>query len=291
MTVSPLARPFLHAVLLVVGAVTMAATAAESAPTDLVVLIGQSNMDGRGQVAQLTAEQARPVPAIRFFYSNPPASSGGWVPLAPGYSVAPGTKSPVTLPGPTFGPEVGFGPALLAAVPALHLAILKTCKGGTSLAKDWKPGEHGVSAGQGPCYRAFLAAVAAARPALGGASRLRALVWHQGESDAALPAGEYHGLLTTFIARVREDLGEAHLPFVVGEVFDNGKRDAVRAAQRAVAGEIPGVVFVPALGTVTSDKGTHFDAASQLEMGKRYAAALAPLLGPSAAGGQAPAAP
>ncbi len=136
--------------------------------------------------------------------------------------------------------------------------------------------------------RAFIAALDQARPALGGEVRLRAVVWHQGESDAELPAGAYHALLTAFIARVREDLGEAHLPFVVGEVFDNGKRDAVRAAQRAVASEIPGVVFVPATGTVTWDKGTHFDAASQLEMGRRYAAALAPLLGPGAADGVAP---
>ncbi len=40
-------------------------------------------------------------------------------------------------------------------------------------------------------------------------------------------------VLTAFIARVGADLEVLDLPFGVGEVFDNRKRDAVRAAQNA----------------------------------------------------------
>lgn len=238
---------------------------------DVVLLIGQSNMDGRGKNSDLPAELSTPSTTIRVFYRNPPAASDGWVALAPGYSLAPNTK-PI-IPSATFGPEISFGPALIAAMPTLHLALIKASKGGTSLAKDWMPGEPGKADTQGPCYRNLMDTLKAALPAL-GSHRLRGAIWHQGESDAGLPEGEYQRLLTAFIPRLRADLGVADLPFVIGEVYDNGKRDAVRAGQKAAAATIPRVVFVPCDGIKTWDNGTHFDAAGQLELGRRYATAL-----------------
>lgn len=267
-----------HLVLLLLSLATLHAGEGAAAVADVVLLIGQSNMDGRGKVADLPAELAAPAPTIRLFYRNPPAASAGWVALAPGYSLAPNTK-PV-IPSATFGPEISFGPALVAAVPTLRLALIKASKGGTSLAKDWKPGEPGKPDTQGPCYRNLMETLKDALPAL-GAHRLRGAVWHQGESDAGLPAGEYRKLLAAFIPRLRADVGVADLPFVIGEVYDNGKRDAVRAGQQAVAAEVPGTAFVPCAGTRTWDDGTHFDAAGQLELGRRYAAALAGLLKPA----------
>lgn len=245
---------------------------------DVFVLIGQSNMDGRGAIKDLPAELAKPSADFHIFYRHPQFTANGWQPLAPGFSIAPGFKGKA-LPGTTFGCELTFAPTLAAAVPSLKIALIKATKGGTSLAKDWMPGAKGDAAGQGPCYQNFTAAMAEALPALpGGPHRLRGVVWHQGESDAGLPAGAYDRLLTTFIARVREDLGAPDLPFVIGEVFDNGKRDHVRAAQQAVAKAVPRCAFVSCDGLATFDKGTHFDAAGQLELGRRYAAAMAKLI-------------
>ena len=62
---------------------------------------------------------------------------------------------------------------------------------------------------------------------------------------------------------------------MIGEVYDNGKRDRVRAGQRATAAAVPNVKFVPVDGLKTSDNGTHFDTPSQIELGKRLAAAAA----------------
>ena len=70
------------------------------------------------------------------------------------------------------------------------------------------------------------------------------------------------------------------LPVVVGEVFDNGKRDSVRAAIQAIAAESPTVGLVSSEGTTTSDAGTHFDAKSQLLLGARYATAMNELRNP-----------
>ena len=265
-------RQLRHLVLILLFA-AMTLHAGETA--DVVLLIGQSNMDGRGKVSELSADQRAPSSTIRLFYRNPPAASDGWVALAPGYSLAPGAKPPV--PGATFGAEISFGPALVAELPTLHLALIKASKGGTSLEKDWKPGEAGKADTQGPCYRNLFETLKVALPAL-GAHRLRGAVWHQGESDAGLPEGEYLKLLVAFIARLRADLGVANLPFVIGEVYDNGKRNAVRAGQKAVAAAAPHVAFVSCDGLKTWDNGTHFDAAGQLELGRRYAAALAAML-------------
>jgi iduronate 2-sulfatase len=105
------------------------------------------------------------------------------------------------------------------------------------------------------------------------------MIWHQGESDATLSAETYERLLTAFVARMRTDLVAPDLPFGIGEVFDNGNRDTIRAAQKATAGKVKGAFFVSADKLVTSDMGTHFDAASQIELGRRFAAEMAKAIG------------
>lgn len=246
---------------------------------DLYLLAGQSNMDGRGKAADLTPQQREVAHAI-IFYRNPPAASDGWKPLMPGYSVAPGYKG--TLPSPTFGPEIGFAIQMLKDRPDQPIALIKGSKGGTSLAHDWKPGKAGEPKTQGPCYRNFIETIHLARKDLearGDTYTLRGILWHQGESDDKATADQYQQMLTTFIARIREDLGQPDLPFVIGEVYDNGQRDAVRAAQRATAKAVPHVAFVSAEGLKTWDHGTHFDAESQLTIGARFADALTKLIG------------
>ena len=104
--------------------------------------------------------------------------------------------------------------------------------------------------------------------------RIRGLLWHQGESDSKASAEKHRQRLEQFAARLREDLGAPALPIVVGEVFDNGKRDSVRAALRAFSEADPLSGLVLSEGLTTWDPGTHFDAASQLVLGQRYAEAI-----------------
>lgn len=261
---------------LALGALFVSGAAFNAAATayDLYVLGGQSNMDGRGKAGELDASRREAVKPAIIYYRNFQHHSDGWQPLGPGFSIAPGYKG--SLPSPTFGPEIGFASAMLRARPGMHLAILKACKGGTSLSKDWAPGVKGQPETQGPCYSNFLAAATAATQALkqcGDTYVLRGFLWHQGESDAHSTPEVYQARLTQFIARVREDLNTPKLPFVIGEVFDNGKRDSVRTAQRAVAKVVPHTGFAPANELKTWDQGTHFDAASQLTLGERLAEA------------------
>ncbi|MGJ8697520.1 MAG: sialate O-acetylesterase [Verrucomicrobiaceae bacterium] len=242
---------------------------------DLYLLAGQSNMDGRGQASDLTAEQRAPSSHAIIYYRNPPHSTDGWKPLAPGYSIAPKYKG--KLPSPTFGPELGFITHLSKAQPEKHFALIKGSKGGTSLRADWKPGLNGKPDTQGPCYRNFIETITLAKAALkkdGHTATLRGLIWHQGESDSKATAERHQGRLTQFIARIREDLGEPNLPIVLGQVVDNDKRDNVRAAIFKTSQSIPHCGLASAKDLTTWDPGTHFDAKSQLLLGQRFAEAM-----------------
>jgi iduronate 2-sulfatase len=270
----------IHA-LIVIFATCLAsiATAAPERPVKVYILSGQSNMDGRGRKSELVGELAKwttPQADVRIAYSNStrrgPFASDGFVSLGPGYSVPPGTKER-KIPGDAFGPEVSFGRTIADANRGERIVLIKFSEGGTSLHNDWMPGvPHD---GLYPQFLAFVRRSLKSLSDAGDEPQLAGMIWHQGESDASLPDGEYQTLLTQFIAQVRTDLDAPALPFVIGEVYDNGKRDRVRAGQRATAAAVPGVTFVAVDGLKTSDNGTHFDTPSQIELGRRLAAPFA----------------
>jgi hypothetical protein len=163
--------------------------------------------------------------------------SGGFQPLRPGLASPPGKNRPTKLPSGTFGPEVSFGRGMADHPKGKKVALIKFAEGGTSLAKDWSP------EAKDRLYGAFLDFTRKSLKELkdkGNTCTLRGMIRHQGEGDAPLTAGEYQKLLTAFVARVRADLEVSELPFGIGEVFDNGKRDAVRAAQKATAEKVKG---------------------------------------------------
>lgn len=269
-------------------ALTAGLHAAESAgkglPYDIFLLVGQSNMDGRGPVAGLRGELekfSQPRPEVKICYSigglhRPLRLSDGFEPLRPGCSGTPKIAGG-TPPTNTFGLEVSFGAAMADALPGHKILLLKVAEGGTSLAADWNPQQPDQ------LYARFLKYVEAAQTQIreqGGIGHLRGMVWMQGESDSSLRPGKYRELLTAFIAKVRADLATPTLPFVIGQVYDNGKRDNVIAAQKAVAKDVPGTGFASADGLKTIDAGTHFDAASQIALGTSCAKEMLRLISP-----------
>ena len=246
---------------------------------DVYLLAGQSNMDGRGAVKDLAEADQAPNPNAIIYYRNFLASSKSWKPLAPGFSIPPKHKD--GLPSKTLGPELGFAKAMLQANPDTKLALIKGSKGGSNLRADWVPGQRGKPKSQGPLYRDFIETIQIATKELtdrGDTFTIRAMIWHQGESDSKSKKKVYQARLENLIARIREDVGIEDLPVVVGEVYDNGKRDSVRAAIAAVGNSSPKLGLVSSKGLTTWDAGTHFDAASQLKLGKRYAASVLKIL-------------
>jgi len=242
---------------------------------EVFLLAGQSNMDGRARAADLTGDldrYARPLPSVMINLSTgglqrPLVLSKGFEILQPGFTGKVG-KDPGALPSGMFGPELGFGYAMAAALPKEHLLLVKCAEGGTNLKKDWNPKQKNM------LYERFIEFVRTSQRTVetnGDTFEIRGLLWHQGESDAGEPAGNYQTNLTEFIGRVRADLSLPQLPVLIGQVFDDGKRDNVLADQKVVVNLIPNTWLVESAGLETSDKGTHFNAKSQIELGQRFA--------------------
>ena len=266
-------------------AIAVSAFSVHAEHYEVFLLAGQSNMDGRGAKKDLTgdlAKWAEPQPSVLINFRagglhRPETLSGGFKPLVPGYSGTPGSKKG-GLPSGTFGPEVSFGATMAEDLSGKKIALIKCAEGGTSLEHDWAPGE------KGKLYEQFITFVNQALKELkdkGDTYTLRGMAWHQGESDAHLPPGKYQELLTGLINHVRADLNAKDLPFVIGEVYDNGKRNAARDGQKAAATAITNVAFASSQGLKTFDNGTHFDSASQIELGKRMAKEMLRLCEPA----------
>src|SRR5690606_37078402 len=84
---------------------------------------------------------------------------------------------------------------------------------------------------------------------------LKAVLWHQGESDSnEAAAPRYEERLAGLVQRLRRDLGSPDLPFLVGGLprFEGRSyppaRDIVDRAHRALPSRLPRVTFVSAEG-------------------------------------------
>lgn len=173
------------------------------------------------------------------------------------------------------GPGRSFGLALAGADSSLRIGLVPTAVGGTPIS-SWEPGALDAETGTHP----YDDALARARVAMRGGHHFAALLWHQGESDAH-PAESvvYAQRLRALIRRFRADLHDSTLPVLIGGLgrfpgapWDDAKV-RVDSAQRAVAASMPNVVFVASDGLRDKGDTIHFDAASERELGRRFAKA------------------
>lgn len=227
----------------------------------LVLLIGQSNMAGRGIV---TKEDKVPFPRVLMLNRD-----GKWVSAVD--PVHYDKKSAGVGPGRTFG-------RLLAEQnPDCTVGLIPAACGGSSLLK-WQPGIYFKATDSHP----YDDAVKRAKKAMEHGT-LKVILFHQGESDCrAKNAPKYEALLSELIARLRKDLNAEQVPLLVGELSSwspwNAERKQVDAAQRAVVGKMPPAAFVSARGLTSNKDKVHFDRKSQLIFGERYFQAYQELL-------------
>ena len=151
---------------------------------DVYLLAGQSNMDGRGLVRELSEGQAQPVDDAILFYRNEKqlkrrlANSGAR--LQRSAEIQRRISIAHVWSGDCFCSDD------VASQPRRKLALIKGSQGGTSFRADWKPGAEGDTDSQGPQYRDFIQTIRMATELLrdrGDTFSIRGLLWHQGESD------------------------------------------------------------------------------------------------------------
>jgi hypothetical protein len=224
----------------------------------LFLLAGQSNMAGRGAVE---ADDRIPIRGVLML-----DRTLAWV--------------PATDPVHFDKPSAGVGPGRAFAI-ALHerdtsaiVGLVPTAVGGSPIS-SWEPGALDVATKTHPYDDAITRARAAMRD-----GTFRAILWHQGESDATPELSvAYAERLRALITRFRTELGDPNLPFLIGELGQfprsgwSAAKVRVDSVHRALAGSIPGVAYVSSDGLRHRGDSLHFDSASARELGRRYAAA------------------
>lgn len=106
---------------------------------------------------------------------------------------------------------------------------------------------------------------------------VKAIMWHQGESDRS-KAANYHKNFTDMITYMRNaiyektgDEKDLTLPFIFGTVSHNSKQynSGVEAAQKQVAAELPNVYWIDMSDAGLRSDALHFDSAWTDYLGKQ----------------------
>ena len=230
----------------------------------LYLLVGQSNMAGRGKV-----EAQDKVPHARVLMLT---KEGTWVPAVDPMHF---DKSAAGV-----GPGRTFGIALAEADPNVTIGLIPCACGGSPISV-WEPGVDFAQTHSKPWDDAIRRSELAMT-----VGTLKGILWHQGESDCGpKTAPLYEAKLTDLIARFRVALGAPDVPFLIGQIgqFEgkpwNVYHKQVDAAQQAVAAAVPHCAYVSSEGLTSNPDKLHFNAESQREFGKRYAAAYLKLVG------------
>lgn len=219
----------------------------------LYLLVGQSNMAGRGEITQ--AERDLLYPNIYML-----GKDGKWLPA----------RHPLHFDKPAIaavGPGIAFAKTIWDAKPNGRIGLVPCAVGGTSI-DSWVPGGYDKATNTHPYDDALLRIKLAMT-----SGRFSGIIWHQGESDSK-PAGsvEYLRKLTELVARLRKEIGNDNLPFVAGELGDyRPNYQLINTELNKMPALIPHSALASARGLSHKGDTTHFDTRSANELGKRMA--------------------
>ncbi len=232
----------------------------ESSKMWLFLLAGQSNMAGRGEVELVDLQ---PHPRVFTFTRDLQ-----WKPaIDPIHFDKPGVVG--------VGPGKTFGTIIAEHYPDVIVGLIPCAVGGSPI-DSWQEGAYYPPTKSHPWDNAIHRAKQAMQY-----GEMKGIIWHQGESDSneQLAAG-YECKLHDLIARFRNELGNAEIPFIAGQmgIFEerpwNSAKQKVDEAHRQLPDKVENTVFVSAEGLSHKGDEIHFNSASYREFGKRYAEAI-----------------
>jgi len=216
------------------------------------LLLGQSNMAGRGLIEEAEAIDRQHIKILR---------NGHWIPM----------YRPINPDGSAAGVNLAESFAQCYAEKyGVDVGLICCAEGGTSL-DQWRPGgllfDHAV-----------MQATLAKRT-----STIAGILWHQGEadcSDALYPT--YKERFFKFQQALRAALDLSHVPFLVGGMgdflkfapapFNEGLKNYVHMNEvlKSIAREDPMTGFVSAEGLGCNMDYLHFHSHALYLFGKRY---------------------
>jgi len=220
---------------------------------DLYILMGQSNMAGRGYIT----DEFKDVQNDHVYVFT---KAQTWV-------IA---KHPLHFDKPAVvgvGPGLAFGIEMAKANPKVLIGLVPCAVGGSPI-EHWLPGAYDGATKTHPYDDAVERIKAAMKY-----GTIKGIIWHQGESNSgAGQAKIYLAQLQELIQRVRDLVGNPNLPFVAGEL--GRYNHAFLTINEAL---VPLPATVPYTAVATSQDLTHrgdtihFDGKSADILGKRYA--------------------
>ncbi len=222
----------------------------------LYLLIGQSNMAGRGMV-----EKEDTLAHPRVFSLD---SQEQWIPAS----------EPLHFDKPDVagvGPGFIFGKAMAEKEPQATIGLIPCAAGGSPIAA-WQLGGYHAQTHSYPYDEAVRRAQTAMKDGV-----LKGILWHQGESDSSPEkAAVYQKKLIQLITNLRDTLGNKNLPVVVGTLgsfYVRKKPDArlINDVLLHLPKHLPNVEVARAAGLTDQGDSTHFDSASARILGQRYA--------------------
>ena len=232
----------------------------------LFLLVGQSNMAGRG-----TVEEQDRTPHPRVLMLN---KAGAWVPAI----------DPLHFDKAAAGVGLGktFASLCADANPSITVGLIPCAVGGSPI-DAWKPGEFYKPTNSHPWDDAIQRAQLALK-----SGTLTGILWHQGESDSnAKLAPGYEAKLHDLIARMRKELAAPEVPFIAGQMgkfaevpWDDAHLQVDKAHQD-LPKKVKRTAYVSAEGLKHRGDKVHFDSPSYREFGKRYFDAFQSLVKPA----------
>lgn len=215
---------------------------------DIYLLIGQSNMAGRGIMTDSDTIALENV----LLFDDQDMFEPARHPLNRYSTIRKG----IEMQGINLGYEFG---RTLSDQTGKKIGLVVNARGGTSI-KNWQKGD---------LY--YEEAVKRARAAM-EFGKLRAIIWHQGSADRN-STGIYLGLLKSMVEDLRSDLGAPDLPFIAGQL--GCWRETSAQFNKMITHVADSVKFS---GWVSAENlvhnpgdSLHFDAPSLNILGRRYA--------------------
>lgn len=234
---------------------------------DVYLLIGQSNMAGRG--AFEPEDTINTIDGVWLLNQD-----GIPEEARPPFNKYSSIRKDLRLQGYSLADNFS---RLMHSRTGRKILLVVNAKGGSSI-KSWQPGQKDSYLNE---------AVRRARQAM-RLGRLKGILWHQGETDVQKKTPDYVDRFRNMITALRDSIGQGNIPVVIGQLgqWEWAPEEEIRSFNDsvvpAICDEVENCSYVTSdgLGRLFKDKpqDPHFSRKAQIELGRRYADAMIPLV-------------